>query len=185
MSYKQIGGIIKDPASGEGIYGATVMLTDANGTRSKAITKTDPEGKYILPYSDSFTHIAASADAQGLPRKLYPLPKEMKAYDPDKADIARYDITLDYAKGVQNVEEVTVQANKNAVECARLGGFYNAEKNTCTLPPKLNQPQKEVPMKALPKPSWWKKNWWWVVGLGVVAVGTTIFIVAKNKKKKK
>lgn len=174
------------------IPSATVYLSDAKGAlvNSKARVIADLDGNYTLPFAIPMPNLATggvmklpiakyiTAKYTGYPDKTVALPEKFIS------DTGVGSLNIPLTLKSQQIQEVEVQANKNAVECARLGGFYNAEKNTCTLPPKLNQPQKEIPMKPLPKPSWWKKNWWWVVGLGVVAIGTTIFIISKNKKKK-
>lgn len=186
MNYENIGGIIKSPDKGEGIYGATIWLTDISGVRptdTRFMAKSDPSGRYIMAYDPKYTHLSIAAEQEGYNRRLYDLPKQITESDPNNAKNAKFDVTLAWDKGVQQIQDVTVKANADEVSCIKMGGFYDDKTNTCYLPPKAQQPTPTIP-KVETKPSWWKKNWWWVVGLGVVAVGTTVFVIYKRRNKK-
>jgi hypothetical protein len=194
--YTKIGGKIIDPKDNQGIYGATVYITDSKGAvrrdktdRPIGIVKTDTDGTYILPFSIPIpnmatggtmpipfgTHLSIDASNTGYPKRLYEIPKEM--FNPKETGNAKYDVTLDLGK-VQEVQEVVVTASKNAYECKKLGGIYDAKNNSCTLPNKA-----AIVMPKVEEKSWFKKNWWWVVGGGVLLVTVvTIMIIKKNKK---
>lgn len=178
---KVLKGIVLDPEQ-EGIFGARIYVSDESGVLKGAQGRTNPNGSYTLEIgSTKPTHISVNAANQGYTLKTFEVPTDIAT---DENEVAQFDVVVPYSKDVQQIAETTVTANPNEVECIRMGGFYNEETNTCTLPPKkAKEEPKKVVMPKVEK-SWLAKNWWWLTLIAIGAIGGTIYYVkSKNKGK--
>ena len=178
---KVLKGIVYDPEQ-QGVFGARAYISDESGVLNGSQSRTNPNGSYSLEISgEKPTHISVDASNQGYPLKTFEISSDTVI---DENGVAELDVIIPYAKGVQEIAETVVTANPNEVECLKMGGFYNEETNTCTLPPKKPKEQpKKVVMPKVEK-SWFKKNWWWLAILTVATIGGTIYYI-KNKNKGK
>jgi hypothetical protein len=178
---KVLKGIVYDPNQ-EGVFGARAYISDESGVLKSSQARTNPNGSYALEISgEKPTHLSVDASSQGLPLKTFEIASDIVV---DDNGVAELDLIIPYAKGVQEIAETVVTANPNEVECIKMGGFYNEDTNTCTLPPKKPKDKpKEVVMPKVEK-SWFAKNWWWLAILTVGTIGGTIYYI-KNKNKTK
>lgn len=160
------------------IPSATVYLSDAKGAliNTNARVKADLDGNYTLPFAIPMPNLATggvmnlpiakyiTAKYTGYPDKTVALPEKFIS------DTGVGNLNIPLTLKTQQIQEVTVTANKSKYDCEKGGGTWDEATKTC----------------KLPKQGWWSKYKWWVIGgLALVATTTTVIVMVKNKNKGK
>ena len=179
---KFIEGVITDQNK-VGMPGATVFVSDKNGklASTQARVLTDNDGKFKLPTSFPFInplsgYLVMMPIGTHLTTKYATYPDVLTEIDFTNEN----PVSIAMTPRLQDIEEVTVVADKRATECYKAGGKWDISTKTCVMP------KKPTPQPKVEEKTWWEKNKKIILigGGSLLVAGIIALIVVTSSKDK-